>query len=282
MIANRNFGNYEPCQPLTWIGKIPIYLATVLAGVQAATMVITALLMSANSPWLSQMVFSYGEAVRQFKVWQFVTYAFVNPPNNIWVVLQLFMFAWFGRDVERFLGRKSFVWLCGLLVLAAPVFLTVLGLFGLPLSYAGSNVVNFSIFLAFALINPRAEIIFTIEARWVAIVLLAYSTIQCLAFHSWTQLMVLWVSLGVAAAWLKYQGVASLQTPALDNYFEKRHSARRLKLVKPPRKPESGVHDSIDPILEKIAKQGIGSLSRGEREKLERARAALLEKERRG
>jgi hypothetical protein len=33
--------------------------------------------------------------------------------------------------------------------------------------------------------------------------------------------------------------------------------------------------------LEKIARQGIGSLTRGEREKLERVRAALLEKERR-
>ncbi len=35
MIANRNF---EHSEPLTWIGKLPVYLATAIAGVLAITM----------------------------------------------------------------------------------------------------------------------------------------------------------------------------------------------------------------------------------------------------
>jgi len=285
MIANRNFGNYDPCPPLTWIGKVPVYLSTMLAGVQAVAMILTALLMASfgpeisRNPVLAPLVFSFGDVKSHFAVWQYVTYAFVNPPGILFVA-QLFMFAWFGKDVEQFLGRRSFAWLYGILLLASPVFLSLVGLFGLNLPLAGSGALHFSIFLAFALIYPRAELFFGIEARWYAAIFLGVFSLSCLAFHQWVDLAMLWWGFGVAVAWLKYEGVASLQTPELDNYFQRRHSAKRLKLLKPAPRKESGLHESIDPILDKIAKQGIGSLSRGEREKLERARAALLEKER--
>jgi hypothetical protein len=41
--------------------------------------------------------------------------------------------------------------------------------------------------------------------------------------------------------------------------------------------PEN-VHDSIDPVLDKISKSGIGSLTASERRALDRARARLLKK----
>lgn len=294
MIANRNFGNYDPCPPLTWIGKVPVYLATALAIAQAVAMVLTTILMASLgstlvaasgesaklvNPVLGQLVFSFRDVTNHFALWQYVTYAFVNPPT-LGFVVQLFMFAWFGRDVEKFLGRKSFALLYLLLLLAVPAFLSLVGLVGGNLPYFGSGALHFSIFLAFALIYPRAEIFFGIEARWIAMILVGIFSLGYIAFHQWVDLAMLWWGFGVAAAWLKYEGVASLQTPALDDYLQRRQSAKHLKLVKPAPRKESGLHESIDPILDKIAKQGIGSLSRGERDKLERARAALLEKER--
>ena len=283
MIANRNF---DHCEPLTWIGRVPVYLATVLAGVQAISMILTSIAMAVSGPipagnsLLAPLVFSFRGVTEDWALWQYVTYAFVNPPD-LFFVIQLFMFAWFGRDVEKFLGRRSFAWLCGTLLVAMPAFLTLLGLAGVNLDYAGSGALNFAIFLAFVMIYPRAEIFFGIEARWIALILMAINSLQCLAGNAWAQLAMLWWGLAVAALWLKFEGVAALQTPAISGILKQKHSARRLKVVPRKEPVETGVHDSIDPILEKIARQGIGSLSRGEREKLERARTALLEKERR-
>lgn len=280
MIANRN---HEQNGPLTWVGRVPVYLATAIAGALGVSMILTALAMAiGGTDLILPLTFSYASAIRDFQLWQFVTYALVNPPD-LFLVLQLFMFAWFGAEVEKFLGRRSFALLCTLLLFAMPALLSVMGAFGVDLPTTGSGAITFAVFLAFAIIYPRAEIFFSIEARWIAIILMGVYTLQNLAAHSWAQLVMLWWGLVVVAIWLRFEGVASLETPSVSDYFRRKNSEKKLKVVrpeKPAKTAEVGVHDSIDPILEKIARQGIGSLSRGEREKLERARAALLEKER--
>jgi hypothetical protein len=46
-----------------------------------------------------------------------------------------------------------------------------------------------------------------------------------------------------------------------------------------PQKPDEDVLDSIDPILEKISRHGMGSLTVRERERLQKARAQLIAKD---
>jgi len=283
MIANRNF---EHCEPLTWVGRVPVYLATVLAGVQAIAMILTSLAMAVAGPMveanhlLSPLAFSFGSVVGNGSIWQYFTYALINPPD-IFFVIQLFMFAWFGCEVEKFLGRQSFAWLCGLLLVAMPILLSVFSVFGVNWTYYGAGPLNFAVFLAFAVIYPRVEIFFGIEARWIAMILMGINTLQCLAGNSWAALAMLWWGLAVAVLWLKFEGVGGLQMPSLAGFFKRKHSARQLSVLPSEPEPQPSLHDSIDPILEKIAKHGIGSLTRAERENLERARTALLEKERR-
>jgi hypothetical protein len=55
----------------------------------------------------------------------------------------------------------------------------------------------------------------------------------------------------------------------------------RLRVVKDPDAEPVDPHRIIDPLLEKISRDGLASLTRREREQLERARALLLERERR-
>jgi hypothetical protein len=285
MIANQNF---EHCQPLTWVGRVPVYLATVLAGVQVVAMILTALAMAVagpmvqTNPILAPLVFSFASVKEGWSVWQYFTYAFVNPPS-LFFVFQVFMFAWFGRDVEQFLGRRSFAWLYGALIVAMPVLLSALSFFGVSWPYFGSGPVHFAVFLAFAMIYPRAQIFFGMEARWIALVLMAIFSLQFLAANSWPELAILWWGCSVAALWLRFEGVSNLQFSGVSAFLRRKDSERKLRVVRKQAdpSPEPEVHDSIDPILEKIARQGIGSLTRGEREKLERARTALLEKERR-
>ena len=278
MIANRNF---EQCEPLTWVGRVPVYLSTAIAFAHGVMMVFTALALASGAEWFFQILaFSPQSAIGKLHVWQFGTYAFVNRPE-FFTLIQLVLLAFFGRDVEKFIGRRAFAWLYAVLVLAVPVLLSVLNFFGIESgTYYGSDAVHFAIFLAFAMIYPGAEIFFGIQARWVAVALLGIYTLQMLAYRQWISLSILWWECAVAAAWMMREGVRSFSLPSVSSIPLKRPVRRNKPTRREPEK-EGELYDSIDPILEKIARQGIGSLTRGEREKLERVRAALLEKERR-
>jgi len=279
MIANRNS---EYCQPLTWIGRFPVYLATAIAGAMGISMLLTAIAMASTRGmglgYFQPLVFGADEALAG-RVWQFFSYVLVNPPG-FWAAIQIILLAVFGAEVEKFIGRRSFAILYGLLIVAIPVFLlAVWWIFKMPVRYFGSGSVNFAVFAAFALIYPRAEISCRIEARWAFVALLVINSLLLLSSASWAYLGALWWVCCVAALWLAYEGVGNFSLPDPRDYFRRRHSQKHLRVERPQRR-ESEAEVDIDPILEKIARHGIGSLSRAERERLEQARAALLEKER--
>jgi membrane associated rhomboid family serine protease len=278
MIANRNF---EQCEPLTWVGRLPVYLSTVIAFAHGLMMVFTALALASGAEWFfGLLAFSPQSSVGKLQLWQFVTYAFVNRPE-IFTLIQLVLLAFFGRDVEKFIGRKAFAWLYAVLVLSIPVLLSLLSFLGIESgTYYGSDAVHFAVFVAFVMIYPGAEIFFGIQARWIAIALLGIYTLQMLAYRQWINLSILWWSCGLAALWMMREGVRTFSLPSVSNLPLRRPERRSKPANREPVK-EGELYESIDPILEKIARQGIGSLTRGEREKLERVRAALLAKERR-
>ena len=67
--------------PLTWIGNFPVYASTALAGVHAATLVLTALALAAGAESALQIfVFSSSAVTRDLSLWQLATYAFVHMP----------------------------------------------------------------------------------------------------------------------------------------------------------------------------------------------------------
>ncbi len=279
------------CEPLTWVGRVPVYASTVLAGVHGVTMVLTAIAMAlggsmlVSNGLLSPLIFWPEDILKHGRLWQIVTYAFVNVPD-IWLVVQLVLLAMFGSEVEKFIGRRAFLWSYGLLLVATPVFLLLMGVlgFGAGLPFFGSGSLHFAIFLAFVLIYPRAEIFFGIQARWIALALITINTLQLLAFISkdgGLALGVLWWNCAAVVLLMKYQGVGTFSFPSLPKLPSRaqQHSRKHLRVVR-EEEMEAEVHESIDPILEKISKHGIASLSRSEKERLEKARAVLLEKER--
>ncbi len=281
MLANRNFNE---CQPLTWIGRHPVYLAGAIACTHALTLVLTALALAAGATGLvSFFRFDSVAATEGFQIWRYVTYAFVYPDASsyLWTALGLYFLAQFGTEVEKFLGRRSFCCLYGLLILAAPILLALLGLASGRLLYSGAGNAHFAVFLAFCIIYPQAELIFGIEARWAGAALFLVNSLMFLATHDMTSLLVFWSASAVAVLWLMVEGVGRFSFPALAERLAERHARRRFSVVRNPAPPRGRKADeSIDPILDKIARQGIGSLTRSERESLERARVALLEKER--
>jgi membrane associated rhomboid family serine protease len=287
MIAGRHSEDYHP---ITWVGRFPIYVTTLLVAAHVLAMVGTAVALSISgapaavlSPLLRPLVFSATDVLTEYSVWQFVTYAFVNEPS-VWFAIEMLLLYSFGREIERFLGRKSFLFLYAGLVLAGPVALTLLGLLQVPSGMlVGAGAVHFAVFIAFATLYPGAEMMFfRVQIKWVAVVLLAIYSLAYLAGRDWTNLGVLWLECACAVLMMRRAGVASVQFDMWlppDRDEESPRPARKKQ--RPAALPEPDLHDSIDPLLEKISRHGIGSLTKRERERLEQARTDLLEREKR-
>jgi len=274
--------NYGGSAPLTWVGRVPVYLATVFAAAQAAGMVITALAMGVGAGgFLAGLAFNWNEAAAGGRVWQFLTYPLVTGPS-LWTLIQLVMFAMFGGEVEKYIGRRGFLWLVVALVLAGPLLMGIVALFGEARTLAGGSEVNFAVFIACVLLYPRAEIFFGIQARWIALALLAIASLQALAGRDFLGLILVWWVCGAAFLFLRWEGVAAAAGPVLRPARRKVEARPPRRVVRPPSpaaNPRADLHESIDPILEKISRTGIASLTKDERARLERARARLLENE---
>lgn len=269
MIADRN------TSPLTWVGSFPVYASTILAGVHAGTMVLTALAMAAGAEALIQSFqFSSAAVLQHFALWQFVTYAFIHRPE-IPFLLEIYLLVIFGREIERFLGRNAFLFLYAALLVLPPVALTLAALAGFPSLYAGSSAIHFSIFLAFATLYPGAEVFFSIQAKWMALALLGISILHYLAYSLITSLAVLLLDSIVA-----FFMINGFRTGSFFR-FPQLFSRPALRILPRENETASGAPAaSIDAILEKISKSGMGSLTYEERVQLEKARAELLEKDR--
>ena len=230
--------------------------------------------------WLvPALAFSSSAVFQHFAFWQFASYPLLHPPD-IWFLVEMFMLFSFGREVEKFIGRSAFLALYLMLLLIVPCSLMAVGWFS-PVEYFGSGALHFAVFIAFATLYPNVDLLLSIKAKWVAWALLAVSSLQALAYHDWVRLFVLWLSAG--AAWLfierlrkglDFSPIAFVRR----KLFARKVAASPLRVVRHAPREEGDAMEAIDPILDKIAKTGLASLSAREREQLERARKALIEK----
>jgi len=267
-------------KPVTWVGRYPVDVTTILIAVHAVTMVLgTILIAMGRGSLVDALLFDSAQVLRAGHFWQIVTYAFVHQPD-LWFAIGLLMLFFFGREVEKFIGRRAFITLYASLLILPTLVLTLWGLSGRVL-YGDSSAVHFGIFIAFAAIYPGVELLFRIQAKWIALVFGAISTLQLLAANAWPHLLVFLLSVGYALIFIRARGIGP-ELEWLTNLKSKFQPKPKFQVVprSSPRRvvePED-VHQSIDPLLEKISKSGINSLTANERRALDRARNELLKK----
>jgi hypothetical protein len=269
-------------QPVAWMGRYPIHVTTLLVLIHVVCMIIGCLLIAVGAgTFLGVLTFDSAQVLSAGRLWQIATYALVHSPSGlIWFAIEMYMLFAFGREVERFIGRRAFIALYLLLLLVPPLLLTVWGLWQRS-GLAGSATIHFAIFIAFAAIYPNVELFLRIMAKWVALVFVAAYSLQLLAFHGWSELAVLWLSVGLAYGFVQLRG-AGPELAWLTEWKSRWRSKRALTVVPRPTarrvvEPEN-IYESIDPVLDKISKSGIGSLTASERRALDRARNRLLNK----
>jgi hypothetical protein len=204
----------------------------------------------------------------------------------------MLMLYYFGREVENGLGWKRFAILYAGLILLGPILLQALGSGGTPQSLVGAQQVNFAIFAAFVAMHPGAQFFFGLAARWVFLGLLVISSLQHLADRQPTQVMVLVSSCLLAFMLMRRAG---FEEPMFGHNFSwslprfrgQREQASSMPAGNSPSARSSSATIKtlqIDPelemdrLLEKIGRKGIGSLSVEERNSLEQARRAILQR----
>jgi membrane associated rhomboid family serine protease len=268
-------------RPVAWMGRYPVDVTTMLVGLHVAAAILAAILVAIGGGSILAYLQFDSAAVWSGQLWRLFTYAFVHAPSGLlWFAIEMYMLFAFGREVERFIGRRAYIALYLLLLVAPAVLLAIRGLWQ-PSFLSGSPALHFGIFVAFATIYPRAELFLRIMAKWVVVILGAVYTFQLLAYHAWSDLMVVWTSIGAAFLFIEMHG-AGPELPwwdALKTRFAPRPKFHVVPKMRSSRSADpDDVYTSIDPILDKISKFGIGSLTASERRQLDRERERLLKK----
>jgi membrane associated rhomboid family serine protease len=272
-------------RPVTWMGRYPVDVTTILVGVHVVCAILTAFLFAIGyAGVLNYAMFDSAQVLLHGQVWRLVTYAIIHPPTGyalLWFAIEMYMLFFFGREVERFIGQRAYIWLYALLLFVPTLILTLWG-FYMRTGLAGSGALHFAVFAAFVTLYPNVQFFLRIPAKWVFVILAAIGTLSALAAHDWQNLVVLWTSIAVAFFFIELRGagpelawVNNLKTrlrPKPKLYVVQKSSTRRT--VDP-----DDVYASIDPILDKISKSGMGSLTETEKKILDRARNRLLKKD---
>ena len=269
-------------RPVTWMGRYPVDVTTILVGLHVTCAILAAILIAFGAgSMLAYLQFDTAAVWSGGQVWRLFTYAFVHAPSALlWFAVEMYMLFVFGREVERFIGRRAYIVLYLILLIAPAAVLTVWGLWQRS-ALAGSPALHFGIFVAFATIYPRVELFLRIMAKWIALILAGVYTFQLLAYHAWTDLAVVWTSIGAAFLSIEWRG-AGPEIAWWNNMKARISSKPKLHVVQKSVSRRAvepdDLYASIDPILDKISKSGIGSLTANERRLLNRERDRLLKK----
>jgi membrane associated rhomboid family serine protease len=269
-------------RPVTWMGRYPVDVTTILVALHVACAILTALVFA--TPYagvLNYAMFDSAQIWLHGEIWRVITYAFIHPPFGsalLWFAIEMYMLYFFGREVERFIGRRAYIWLYAILLVVPALILTVWGL-STRTGLSGSAAVHFAVFAAFVTLYPNVQFFLRIPAKWVFTILAAIGTLSALAAHDWQNLVVLWTSSALAFLFIEMRGAGpelawinqfkSLIKPKPRLHVVQKSPSRRV--VEP-----DDVYASVDPILDKISQSGIGSLTEAERKQLDRARKRLI------
>lgn len=267
-------------RPLFWLSGRPIYGFTLLIILHSIACVVTAICMSVYGAHVLTLLSLSTPEILFGQVWRLVSYV-VFPPS-LWFLFAMGFLYFAGQQVEQYLGFKVFLKLYAALVLIPALLLFLLG-FLWPMDYLGGTSSIYGVFVAFATIYPGLTLniwFVNLTAKMWAWVLFAVYALIYLSEQYWTGIIMLTASGGVGYLGMRMIGVG-YGFAWLTDWLDERRAARLAKQRNIKVMKETKAAESIDDILEKISKQGVGSLNSSERAALERARVNLLKRDQR-
>jgi membrane associated rhomboid family serine protease len=271
-------------RPLFWMQGHPIYANTLIIIGHIVAFVISALCISYFGPGVvSQALALSTPEVWHGQVWRLISYVAYDPlffsKRSVWLLFSLILLYFFGREVEQLIGRKTYLKFYASLILIPGALLCLFGLF-VPSIYLNCCDVIFGVFVAFATIYPGAmpSMWVQLSARALMWILLGVFSLIDLASQDYTSIFMLWTCSAVGYLGMRVVG-AGQGTNWLVDWLENRRTERLARQHNFKVVQDRKATESLDAILEKISKQGVGSLDSRERAVLENARAKLLKRD---
>lgn len=220
--------------------------------------------------WLAQFLGLSGEGIAAGRYWQFLTFPLLHDgpwPFHLLANVALLYFA--GREVEPIVGPRHFFALYAIGTLAGGAFHFAL-MPEVPLIGVSAGVC--AVMAAYATILPEFEISLNaffvlplrVRAKYLGAAIVAVAA--ALWFTSTATLIgPAGMLVGALLGWVYVKRLGFGNPLAIQRYiFRKRQRAERLERMS----AEQFISAEIDPILEKIAREGMHSLTRSERKVL--------------
>ncbi len=221
------------------------------------------------------------DVIGEFRIWQLVTYMFLHggPFHLLFNMLILWMF---GSEMERTWGSETFI----RFYLFTGVGAGVLSLVTAPGSYSitiGASGALFGILLAYAMTYPNRMVyvyfLFPVKVKYLVIFLGVMNFFAALQYTATG--IAHFAHLGgllFGYIYIRFLGVSSWGRPRAKGWWDpaywreawrKWQARRKLKLIDLEKRRAAERQREVDAILEKIAQEGMESLTPHEREILE-------------
>lgn len=273
-------------RPLTWVQGHPLYATHLIVAALGLTIFATAIVLGSGAASSIETLVFDGAKLLNGEAWRVLTYGLVNYPS-LSIAIDLLLLFWFGREVEKHLGRRSFLRLYLFLYLIPPLLLSALAVWA-PLNLAGQTGA-LAVFVAFATLYPSATVVLNLAASWAAAALVAIFTLVAIASRDWAGLVALWSTTAYAHAFIRHsQGRLTLGLPRLPSVLHRSPQPRPRPSSAPlpthpvkshrgpgPATPPADDMAEVDRLLDKISRSGLQSLTPPELERLSAAQARL-------
>jgi hypothetical protein len=220
--------------------------------------------------WSSLLGYSPG-LLAGGEVWRVFSWPFAEG-LSLWSVLTLFLFWYFGSELESQIGRRQ---MAGLLVgiwgSLTITYTLIAFLFASPIGLAGLSFIEFLLLLLWIAEYPNRPFFFGIKAWVIGAVLVGVEVLTMLAYRQYVGLIALTLSAALVA-------IAARRSGLLAEYawIPGRPNARRPKKAKVPRaqakadQRRTSDRQRMDDLLDQINEQGLHSLSEAQRKELKK------------
>jgi hypothetical protein len=192
-------GRRGPSDPWFRIGTLNVTTTVFVILTCVVSMLVWAL-EGPDHPVLDKLIL-WPDLVLDGQIWRIATWPVPNAPD-IWLVIMLAVFWYFGTEVEGLLGRVRFAVFLGLVTVIPGIVGTLI-----DLPQAGIRPVELCVFLLFVAEYPFARFFFGIPGWVIGAVILGIEILQLLGERNEKGIIFLFVALAVAAITARTMGL---------------------------------------------------------------------------
>ncbi|MBI4882983.1 MAG: rhomboid family intramembrane serine protease [Actinobacteria bacterium] len=259
-------GRRDHDDPWFRIGALDITTSVLVPGLCVVSM-----FMWAANPEVLRHLVLFADDVRHGQIWRLLSWPLANEPD-IWTALTIAMLWYFGRELERMIGRVKYAWMLVLLAVVPGVVGTLL-----DINQAGIRPVEIAVFCVFCAQLPDVRFFGGIPAWVFAAVIVGIEVLNLIGLRLANLVLLLAVSLATAALAARafgilgdYPWIPKLAIPSRRRKRLPRATDQRV-VTRPwagSNSPDPRDQAELDALLDKISARGIDSLSRDEKARL--------------